>query len=246
MRVYTNESYIKRRARLGQYASWGGLAVLGVGMVLSFRANPANANNYRLFIMGSFLCLILGFIAANFGNYNMRRFGRSPRPDERLAKELKGFDDRYVLYSWMLPAPYVFVGPSGIYTFAVREHSGKVINTGNKWEHKGGRMRFLLAFSNEGIGNPSQDALEDAKKVQAFLAEKLPDLKIDVQPLALFTNPSVELDLNNPAIPVVKSQGLKALLRQRTKDHRLDNPTLQKLDAAFGSTSAGVKKTEVE
>lgn len=387
MRVYTNEPFIKRRAKLGQYVSWGGLAILAIGMVISFRASPGNTTrivsndssivrsvardstaiafldylayqqlasqpqetggavrvlpidgvspsdetlsagaypladgasavvvianpqsgwigqegvplaqlaqvfsteianwagidatwparpikrfgpsmdsaafdtfvakvmapaygeqkgpqvllntpnpNYRWMIVASFGCLILGFIAANVGSYNTRRFGRSPRPDERLAKELKGFDDRYSLYSWVLPAPYVFVGPSGVYTFAVREHGGMVTNVGNRWKHKGSRLSFLLAFSNEGIGNPTQDAQQDAQKMQAYLAEHAPDMKIEVQPVALFTNPNVQLDLKSPAIPVVKPDGLKALLRQRTKDNRLDNPTLQRLEAQF-------------
>jgi len=54
---------------------------------------------------------------------------------------------------------------------------------------------------------------------------------VDVQPLVLFANPSVQLELKNPAIPVIKPDGLKALLRMRAKDNRLDNPTLQKLES---------------
>ena len=40
MRVYTNEKFIKRRAQIGKYTQWGGMAVLAVGMVISFRSNP--------------------------------------------------------------------------------------------------------------------------------------------------------------------------------------------------------------
>ena len=238
MRAYTNEKLIARRAKTGKYASWGGLAVLGVGMVLSFRANPANDTNYQITLMGSFACLIAGFILANVGSHNMRRFGRSPRPDERLAKELKGFDDRYVLYAFTLPAAYVFVGPSGVYTFALREQGGKVNNTGNRWSQKGGALRFLAAFSGDGIGNPTSDAIDDAAKVQKFLDAHLPEAGIEVQPLALFTNPNVDLQLNNPAIPVVQSKGLKALLRQRSKDYRIDAAMLTQIEAAVTAPAA--------
>ena len=186
--------------------------------------------NYRWALIATIGSLVLGFILASIGGYNTRRFGRSPRPDERIAKELKGFDDRYSLHIYSTPAAYVFMGPSGIYTFAVREHGGKVINTGDKWQQKGGRLTFLLAFSNEGIGNPSADAVADAEKVQKLLAQQAPDVTVDVQPLVLFANPNVQLELKNPAIPVIKPDGLKALLRMRAKDNRLDNPTLQKLE----------------
>ena len=234
MRVYKNEKLIARRAQLGKYASWIGLGILAVGMVLSFRADPTDPS-YRLSIMGSFGCLIAGFILANIGSHNMRRFGRSPRPDERLEKELKGFDDRYVLYSWTLPASYVFVGPSGVYTFAVRENTGKINNTGNRWKQSGSPLRFLMMFSGDGVGNPTTDAQEDAGKMQKYIDANLPDLGIEVQPLALFTNPSVQLELSNPAIPVIQPKGLKALLRQRSQNFRLDNPTLQLIEEAFTS-----------
>lgn len=197
--------------------------------VLLGTVNP----NYSRMVLASFACLGIGFIAAQIGSYNQRRFGRPPRPDERLAKELKGFDDRYSLYSWMLPAAYVFLGPSGIYTFAVREHGGVVTNEGEKWKHKGSKLGFLLAFSSEGIGNPTLDAQSEAAKMQKHIDQHLPDVAVDVQPLALFINPQVKLDLKSPVIPAVKPDQLKTLLRQRTKDSKLDPAVLQQLQALF-------------
>lgn len=197
--------------------------------VLLGTVNP----NYSRMVLASFACLGIGFIAAQIGSYNQRRFNRPPRPDERLAKELKGFDDRYVLYSWMLPAPYVFLGPTGVYAFALREQGGLVINERDKWKHKGSKLGFLLAFSNEGIGNPTLDAQSDAAKLEKYIAQHLPDVEVEVQPLALFINPQVKLDLKSPTIPAVKPDQLKTLLRQRTKDKKLDPATLQELQDLF-------------
>ena len=197
--------------------------------VLLGTVNP----NYSRMVLASFACLGIGFIAAQIGSYNQRRFNRPPRPDERLAKELKGFDDRYSLFSWMLPAAYVFLGPTGVYTFALREQGGLVTNDRDKWKHKGSKLGFLLAFSSEGIGNPTLDAQSDAAKMQKFIAERLPDVQVEVQPLALFINPQVKLELKSPAIPAVKPDQLKALLRQRTKDSKLDPAVLQQLQTLF-------------
>jgi hypothetical protein len=189
--------------------------------------------NYSRMVLASFACLGIGFIAAQIGSYNQRRFGRPPRPDERLAKELKGFDHRYSLYSWMLPASYVFLGPSGVYTFAVREHGGIVTNERDRWKHKGSKLGFLLAFSSEGIGNPTLDAQSEAAKMQKYIDQHLSDVEVEVQPMALFINPQVKLDLKNPVIPAVKPDQLKTLLRQRSKDNRLDPAVLQQLQALF-------------
>lgn len=381
MRVYTNEPFIKRRGKLGQYISWGGLAILAIGMVLSLRSDPGSlrvntalssmvrtvsrdqsavafwdyaeaqqaadqlrtvavdgvvpnaetitdgtyplvtdagalailvspqntwlpesgltqaqvakifsneqyrwqaidptwpntaikrqgpdarsaayaaflssvmapvygeeaeqvllgaANpNYQLTLLASFGCLILGFIAANIGGYNTRRFGRSPRPDERLAHELKGFDDRYMLFNWLLPAPYVFAGPSGIYALALREQAGQATNIGSKWKQPFSIARVFLAFSSEGMGNPTLDAQQDARKVQQYLAKHVPGLEVEVQPLVLFTNPKAALELKNPAVPVLTPQGLKALFRQRKKDANLTAQRLEELQALFTTT----------
>ena len=197
--------------------------------VLLGTVNP----NYSRMVLASFACLGIGFIAAQIGSYNQRRFNRPPRPDERLAKALKGFDDRYSLYSWMLPAAYVFLGPTGVYAFALREQGGLVTNAGDKWKHKGSKLGFLLAFSNEGIGNPTLDAQTDAAKMEKYIAQHLPDVEVAVQPLALFINPQVKLDLKSPAIPAVKPDQLKTLLRQRTKDNKLDPAMLQQLQTLF-------------
>ncbi len=40
MRVYTNEPYIKRRAKIGQIVSWAGLAVLALGLFITIRTSP--------------------------------------------------------------------------------------------------------------------------------------------------------------------------------------------------------------
>ena len=82
MQITTHEKFIKRRSRLGTYASLGGLAVLIAGFVASFQQN---------YIWVSLIAIILGFVLAQFGNYSLRRWGRSPRPDQIIETALKGW-----------------------------------------------------------------------------------------------------------------------------------------------------------
>ena len=235
MRVLTNDKLIKRRAKLGQYINFAGLGVLVIGMVVSFRSQPTDPN-YQLLMFATLGCLVIGFVAASVGGYNIRRFGRSPRPDERLAKELEGFDDRYVFFSWMTSSPYTLVGPSGVYIFIMRDHSGKIVNTGDKWKGSFSIVRLLTSFGQEGLGNPTLESQQEAKKLQDFLAKNLPDLTVEVQPIVLFVHPKVELQLSNPTVPVVQPKSLKALMRQRTKDKRLNAQALQQIEALFTSS----------
>ena len=82
MKIVKNEKLIKRNAMIGQYTSFAALAVLGIGMYISFKRQD-------LFIY-SIAALILGFAMTQIGMFFSNRWGRSPRPDEQLDATLKG------------------------------------------------------------------------------------------------------------------------------------------------------------
>jgi hypothetical protein len=69
MQVTTNEKLIKRRGRWGTYAALGGVAVLIVGMIASMQ---------QQYMWISLIAIVLGFLLAQVGNYNLRRYSRSP------------------------------------------------------------------------------------------------------------------------------------------------------------------------
>ena len=126
--------------------AWRGLAVLVVGMVASFQPN--------LFVV-SLIAIVIGFLLAQFGNYSLRRWGRSPRPDQVLTNSMKGFDDRYHFYCWSLPRP-TCCSPRGVYTFVTRDQTGQVTVHGSNWKTKFNIGRLLWLFAQEGLGNPTR------------------------------------------------------------------------------------------
>ena len=69
MRVTSNTKLIKRRSKLGMIVSLSGIGVLAVGMMASFRPEIAWV---------SLIALVLGFVLAQIGSYNLRRWGRTP------------------------------------------------------------------------------------------------------------------------------------------------------------------------
>lgn len=81
MKVITNDRLIKRNARIGQIATFGGLIVLIGGLVITYR-NPAYASL-------SWVALIAGFALSQVGLYFGNRWGRHPRPDELVDQGLK-------------------------------------------------------------------------------------------------------------------------------------------------------------
>ncbi len=229
MRVTTNTKLVKRRSRLGTYASLGGIAVLGLGMFASFQPR---------FVWVSMLALIAGFALAQYGNYNLRRYGRSPRPDQIIEESLKGFDDRYHLYSWSLPAPFVLLTPQGLYTFLTRDQTGKISVNGAQWKSKFSLGRLLMAFSQEGMGNPTQEAQANAAKLTEWIRGKLPDSTVTAQPAIIFIDPRADLQINEPVVPVLDTKGVKKWLRGGGKGENIKTPEYRALEALFDEVAA--------
>jgi hypothetical protein len=225
MQVSRNEKMITRRSKMGTYATLGGLGVLVVGMVISFQVQ---------YIWFSMLALLIGFVLSQYGNYNMRRWGRSPRPDQQLETLLKGFDDHYHLYAWTaLPAPYVLLTPQGLYAFTMRDQTGKVNNQGRKWSSKWSAGKILMVFAQEGLGNPTIEAIDTTQRLAKWLNDKLPDVQANIQPAIVWMTERVELDVSEPEVPVVEGKSLKKWLRGTGKGDTLKASDYRAIEALF-------------
>ncbi len=233
MRVTTNPKLIQRRSRLGMMASFGGIAVLAVGMFASFR---------QQYMWVSLAALLIGFVLAQFGSYNLRRYGRSPRPDQVLETAMKGFDDRYHLYAWTLPVPFALLSPQGIYTFTTRDQSGEISVTGSTWRTKFSLARVLAMFGQEGLGNPTADAQAQAAKLGEWIKAKLPDVAAEVRPIVVFIDSRAKLDVNEPTVPVLDVEGIKKWLRGGGKGAYLKNADLKALETLFDAQAAAAQR----
>ncbi len=229
MRVTTNMKRIKRRAKFGTYASLGGIAVLAGGMIASFQ---------QQYVWLSLVALIVGFLLAQYGNYNLRRYGRSPRPDQILEENMKGFDDRYHLYAWSLQSPFVLLTPQGLYSFTTRDQTGKITVNGSQWRTPFSIGRALMVFSQEGMGNPTQDAQASAAKLTEWIRSKLPESTVTVQPAIVFLDPRAQLEINDPVVPVLDAKGMKKWLRGGGKGDNLKIAEYRALETLLDETAA--------
>ena len=210
MKAITNEKLIARNAKIGTWSSLVGLAVLGIGLYISIQ--------WQEYIALSFVCLLAGIVLSNVGLYNANRWVKSPRPDEVLTKALKGFDRRYYLYNYVLPAGHTLLAPSGLFVIVARNHDGPISYADGRWRQK---FNLLRAFGilGEGVGNPVRNAEKDVRKMQKFLAENVPELgEVPIQPLIVFTSEKADLHVQDPPLPVLTPKGLKDFLRKSPKD----------------------------
>ncbi len=209
MRVIANERYIKRRAFVGRYASIAGLLVLLVSFILSIFWTQESA----LIPLGMWVALLIGVSLSMVGGYYADRF-EGPRAHYRGIREaLKGLDQRYTLFQYVLPSPHVLWGPDGLTVLVVRSIPGEVTYANGRWNWRQ-RFKFLRALAGqEGIGVPEAEVEYELRRMGRYLGKALPDLSVPMQGVVLFTHPDVKLSVQDPPVPVLHARKFKDWLR---------------------------------
>jgi len=232
MQVITNEKLIKNRARLGRGASFAGLAVLVLGLVASLSPQ---------WLLASFGCLFAGFLLSQVGLYHANRWVKEPRPDQTLVKMLKGFDDRYHLYNYVLKAPHVLLTPFGLCVITPKEQGGMVSCEGEMWRSEAGWKRMIFRFlGQEGLGNPAKEVQAEVEKLRRFLVERLPDdEEVPIEGIVVFTNPQVDLEIEAPAVPVLGGKQFKAFLRALSKEKPISSSQRRQLAEILAGETPG-------
>ena len=234
MRIVKNEALIKSRGRIGQWTSLAALAVLGIGMYLSFQQR-ADMFPY------SIGALILGFTMTQVGMYFSTRFGRSPRPDEKLDAALKGLGGDTTAYHYIAPAPHVLTGPMGVWALIPYNQRGKLTFDGKRYRLRGGgfMQSYMTIFGQEGLGRPELEAAGQIEGVSKHLAKKLGGMTAPpVKAALVFTHDELEVDATEGPLPAVHVKKLKDFMRQQTKGGALAAEKLASVNAALGDPTA--------
>jgi hypothetical protein len=226
MKIITNTKVVQRNKNIGKVLTIVSLAVLAGGLVLSINGSPEN-------ITYSYLALILGFMTSQFGIFFTNRFGRSPRPDERISAELKGLDDRYSLYHYATAVSHLLVGPSGLWVLMPFNQQGTITYEKGKYKQKGGNL-YLKIFAQEGLGRPDKDTQYACEDMQKYLAKRMDADSIPaINALVVFTNPKAEVKAPEAPYPTVTAEKMKDFLRKKAKDNAYPPEFADKINSAI-------------
>jgi hypothetical protein len=224
MNIIINEKLVNRNRRIAQIASFGGLAVLIGGMIISFTREELV--NY------SFTALILGFILSQFGMYYMNRWGRRPRPDELLNQALKGFDSKYTIYHYSTAVSHLLVGPAGIWVIIPKYQQGRITFENGRWRQRGGGFLqvYMRVFAQEGLGRPDIEISTEIEAIKRYFKKKgVGDELPEIQALLVFTHAKADLVLdeeNPPTYPTLALGKLKEHLRKTAKSKPISQDRL--------------------
>ena len=228
MKIIKNEKKIKRNSTIGNWTSVLALVVLGVGMYISVKRTD-------LFIY-ALLALLLGFTLTQIGMYMGNRYGRSPRPDEKLDAGLKGLPGDYTIYHYTTPVSHLLVGPSGVWLLMPYHQRGQVTFKKKRWQMSGGGFvqSYMRIFGQEGLGRPDVEIERETHSLQKYLAKQMDSSEIpEIKPLLVFTSDEVEIDSEGATIPAIKVKQLKDFIRQRAKEKPIGQLQLSAVKAAL-------------
>ena len=229
MKIIKNEKLIKRNGQIGQWTSLGALVVLGLGMYISF-------NRTDLYVY-SIAALLLGFTLTQIGMYMGNRYGRSPRPDEKLDAGLKGLQNEFVMYHYAGPASHLMVGPAGIWVLLPYHQRGKIAYKKNRWRNSGGGFLqgYMRIFGQESIGRPDIEMDSEINAVKKYFAKHMEESQIpEINTMMVFTSDDVELDSAEDApVPAMKLKEVKEFFRKKVKEKPISQMQLAAVKAAL-------------
>jgi hypothetical protein len=234
-----DQKKVERGARIAKIATFGGLGVLVLGMILSLLVQTVGA------IWISFGCLMIGLVVSSVGTMNMNRWVREPRADQALAQGLKGFDNRYRLYSYALPVTHVLLSPVGLFVVLALGHDGKIRFDGTRFRRGWSAGRVLRLMADEGLGRPLDEIERQVATLRKYLDDHAAGEGVEIQAAIVFYNPRVELDVTDPPLPIVEPKGLKKAIRKGDTEE-LSNRQYKELRALFDQATGVAQPDEAD
>lgn len=212
MKVITNEKLIKKYSNLGKYLNIGAIAILFGGMAISWL-------RIDLFYL-AMIALLAGFILSQISIFFINRWGRRPRPDERITASLKGLTNDYTLYHYNTPVSHLLVGPAGIWTILPYFQRGTITYEKNRWKQRGGGLglAYLKVFAQEGLGRPDLDSKSDIDKLTEFFTQAMVTEIPEVKSVLVFTDKRADLQVEGAPIPTMAAEDLKEFIRKQAKE----------------------------
>jgi hypothetical protein len=225
MRVFTNTQIIASRSKWAKRVAPLTMLFLVGGLITNFMS-MSQPEYFQL----TMILLFLGFIFATISSYLVNRWVREPRADQVLSTTLKKFGNDFALFNYTSKIPHVLITPSRLYAVTVKNQDGRITVNGRRFSRQFTWRRFFRFFADEGLGSPHAEADNRAGALDKLLRQNLPAEELpEIKPLILFSNKDVDLNVNNPEMPVLRSNEIKTFLRDQDKNKAISAAQRQKL-----------------
>ena len=108
-----------------------------------------------------------------------------------------------------------------------------------RWKHRQRGRLLRQLVGQESVGAPDLDAESQARKLERWLADRLPDVEAPVRAGIVFVNPEVTLEADASPAPAFYGKSVKRWLRGSGKLKPLPKDVYRRLAEVLGVTSQG-------
>ena len=240
MRAITNTNIIESRAKWAKRVAPLTMLFLLGGLVTNFLSI-----NQPEYFRPTLILLALGFIFATISSNLVNRWVREPRADQLLTATLQKFGNDYILFNYTSPVPHVLLSPGGLYVFIIKNQDGQIQVNGHRFSRKFSWRRLFRFFAEEGLGSPSTEAENKANTLKKLLRKNLSEEELpEPKPLIIFSHKNVDLSVEDPPLPIMRTNELKSYLREQGKYKTISAAQRNALIDIIGGQWAGGKEVK--
>jgi len=230
-------NYLKEQMEFNKKASIVFFLIGILGLIFSFMFA-----NFIFVCISGFIIVIGGHFLVQYTNYSGGLGG-----EKIVIEMLRNLDDdHYLINDVMLPERYgnidhILLCPNGIFVIETKNYEGEIICDGDEW-HRHYEGGFTISMRGRpywkeprdyDMGSPSKQVKGNAVKLKQLIESqknifKNP-LKIWVEGIVVFTNPNVNLKLNEPTVTVLKVEELYDYLKNKESKIKFSSKELESI-----------------
>jgi hypothetical protein len=231
MKIYLNQSKVKKWALFSNIASLGGLFVLLAGVVVPLFLPRLIGLTPIMFVAG--------ILVSTAGIYLANRWFRKPRPEDSLGEALKTLGEGYNLYHYTsLPGKHILLMPNGVMVLETFNLAGEFSYLNGHWKEKINLGRMVRYVFEEHLGDPSRkarQAVDDLKvKIRALPGVTKP---VPIFGTVVFLHPLAQIEVKGAPIPVIKVDKLRKTVI--IKAPKLDPDIYEQISAFLEKSTLG-------
>lgn len=222
MQSYIDQRKVARYAMIGKILGFGGLGVMAIGLLISFR-QPYDINLV-------FTLFLVGLVGSQIGMPLYNRWGRSPRFDEVLDNGLRGLDNRYAVFHYALGVDHALVTPAGVFALIPRLEDGQIEFADGEWRQTRAPRGLLRRGGTRKIRGLDRYVETEPGRLQRKL-RRLTDaeLPISVGAMVVFLHSEAMVDEKSAPVPAVHIKRFKGALRKLPKGGTLEGARIRQL-----------------
>jgi len=190
----------------------------------------------NIIVIGSFLLLMkIDWMIYKKSRKKVDDYRKGIKGEQAVINALKKLDDKYYLINDItLQQPYgnidhILLGPNDIFVIETKNYEGTIECNGDEWHRHYERRYGLKDYS---IDSPSKQVKRNAVNLKKFLSvakDIFNHKNLFINGIIVFTEPNIDLNLNNPTVPVLRTEELRNYIENRKTNNQFTKNELESM-----------------